>query len=71
MDWPNLPKGWEEWQLEEILGEGSYGTVWKAVRKIGEDTIRSAIKIIRIPESPQEAKALERELESAEAAREY
>ena len=46
MNKPILPEGWESWHLEEILGDGSYGTVWKASSTLGSETIYSAIKII-------------------------
>ena len=40
---------WPDWQAKEILGKGSYGTVFRAVReKFGVEK-ESAIKIIHIP----------------------
>lgn len=53
---------WPEWQLEEKpLGKGSYGTVYKAVRKDNNLTSYSAIKIISIPQDPSEIDTLRSE----------
>ena len=68
---PTLPKGWESWTLEALIGEGAYGAVYKASHTIGSVTDYSAIKIIRIPESDSRKAAMIRELGSAENAREY
>ncbi|MBQ6173836.1 MAG: serine/threonine protein kinase [Clostridia bacterium] len=66
-----LPPGWEDWTLGEVLGEGSYGTVYRATRSIGGATIESAVKVIQIPASESEAAASVRELGSEETARSY
>ena len=71
MSIPKLPEGWESWRLEEPLGEGSYGTVWKASSSLGNSVIYSAIKIIRIPKTEAEFKAMISETGSVESAREY
>ena len=71
MNKPLLPDGWESWHLEEILGEGSYGTVWKASSSLGSSTIYSAIKIIRIPRSEAEFRLVVSETGSIDSAREY
>ena len=64
---PKLPAGWESWQLEELLGEGSYGSVYKASRNLGGSKLYSAIKIIRIPSSENEIRAMILETGSKEA----
>ena len=71
MNKPKLPEGWESWQLEELLGEGSYGTVWKASSTLGNSVIYSAVKIIRIPKTDAEFRETVSETGSEESAREY
>ena len=45
---------WSEWKIETVLGKGSFGTVYRAVRTEGENRYYSAIKHISIPDSQQE-----------------
>ena len=66
-----LPSGWEYWRLTELLGEGSFGAVYRATRYFGGRTVESAIKVIRIPSSEMEAIASIRELGSEKAAKSY
>ena len=68
---PTLPKGWESWKPEALIGEGAYGAVYKASHTIGSVTDYSAVKIIRIPENDSRKAAMIRELGSVENAREY
>ena len=44
----DLSEVWPEWTVEKVLGSGSYGTVYKAVRY---DYVKSeaAIKVISVP----------------------
>ncbi|MCD7883307.1 MAG: serine/threonine protein kinase [Lachnospiraceae bacterium] len=56
-----LPEGWREWTLGEVIGRGSYGTVYKAQRVLGTRTLYSAIKIIDIPHDEEELNAARRE----------
>ena len=44
----DLSEIWPEWTVEKVLGTGSYGTVYKAVRY---DYVKSeaAIKVISVP----------------------
>ena len=60
----NIKSVWDEWELGELLGEGSYGQVYKAVKKDHNVEMFSAIKIITIPKSPSELKSL-RQVQSA------
>ena len=68
---PRLPHNWTEWVIEEKLGEGSYGAVYRASRKIGSETVYSAIKIIRIPEGDEEIREMARLLGKSDSVREY
>ena len=45
---------WPEWTAEKQLGKGSYGTVYKAVRRDHNVESYSAIKVIAIPSDPSE-----------------
>ena len=46
---------WGEWEIEGKLGEGSFGTVWKACRKvIGGKLYYAAVKHISIPKDESE-----------------
>ena len=40
---------WPDWQAKEILGKGSYGTVFRAVKEKLEVGKESAIKVVHIP----------------------
>lgn len=40
---------WPEWEVEKAIGQGSYGTVYKCVNKIGPTPAYSAIKVISVP----------------------
>ncbi len=54
MEHLRLPEKWNDWNILEKVGEGSYGTVYKAERKIGRESLFSAIKIIQIPKEDAE-----------------
>lgn len=45
----HLPEAWSEWKITKLIGAGSYGSVYKAERKLEEKTIISAVKVISIP----------------------
>jgi serine/threonine protein kinase len=45
---------WPEWNAVEMIGEGSYGKVYKVVRKSHGITDYAAVKVITIPQSPAE-----------------
>ena len=62
---------WQEWEITELLGEGSYGKVYKAVKKDFDVEMFSAVKIITIPKSQAELKALGAEGMSANESRSY
>ena len=46
-----LPSLWADWKIVELLGIGSYGTVYKAERRFQESTETMAVKIIKIPDN--------------------
>ena len=52
---------WPEWQIEGLIGKGSYGAVYKAVRRDHNVESRSAVKHIRVPSDPAELESLRAE----------
>ncbi len=52
----NISEVWPEWQEECVLGEGSFGKVYKAKRAEYGRTFYSAIKVITVPKGPNEIK---------------
>ena len=50
----NIIIPWPEWRIVEKIGEGSFGTVYKAVREEHNVISYSAIKILSIPQSETE-----------------
>lgn len=50
MDYRELIQSvWPDWQVKQILGKGSYGTVFKAVKEKYGVIKESAIKLVHIP----------------------
>ena len=52
---------WPEWQIEKLLGKGSYGVVYQVVRKDNNLESRAAIKVISIPSNASEIDSLRSE----------
>ncbi|MDO4616733.1 MAG: protein kinase [Lachnospiraceae bacterium] len=67
-----LKKIWPEWELEgNPIGRGSYGVVYKAVRRTATFESRAAIKIISIPSNSAEIDSLHSEGFDADSTRKY
>ena len=49
---------WPEWQVEKLLGQGSFGRVYEVSRKELDIERRSAVKVILVPPDTSEANAL-------------
>ena len=62
---------WKDWTIESVIGEGSFGKVYKVVRHEFGHTYESALKIIRIPQSMAEESAIRSESVSDDRVREY
>ncbi len=63
---------WPEWRLEpKPIGRGSFGTVYRAVRRDGGFESYSAIKVITIPRDDSERESLQSEGMDEEATRSY
>ncbi len=58
----DLSKIWPEWSIEEKIGEGSYGVVYKAVRTDHNVESNAAIKVITVPNSAGELDSLQTEM---------
>lgn len=52
----NINQVWPEWHEESVLGEGSFGKVYRAKRVEYGRTFYSAIKVISVPKTQQEVK---------------
>jgi len=62
---------WEGWELTDFFGEGSYGKVYKAVKKDHYAEMVSAVKIIKIPKSQAELNSLHAEGIDIDGSRTY
>lgn len=67
----NLSEIWSGWEIEKRLGKGSYGTVYKAVRRDHHLTSYAAVKVLSIPQDPSEIDSLRYEGLSAESSKTY
>lgn len=61
MEMDGLKNIWPEWQIEKQLGRGSYGVVYKAVRRDHNVESYAAIKVISIPSDMSEVDTLRSE----------
>ncbi len=55
-----LPEDWEEWEVLEKIGKGSYGSVYRVRKKTDEGELHAAVKIINIPSGEKELNRLRR-----------
>ena len=67
-----IKKVWPEWSIVEKIGEGSCGSVYKAVRQDLIGTTYAAVKVTKIPQDSNEVEALRAEgLESEQTVAYY
>ena len=52
-----LPKSWSDWEITDLIGEGSFAAVYRARRR-DDPSFESAIKVIPIPRDEAEAEEL-------------
>ena len=62
---------WPEWEIEKQLGKGSFGSVYKAVRRDHGVESYAAIKVISIPSDASEIDSLRSEGLDMNATRTY
>ena len=58
---------WPDWEIEKLLGRGSFGEVYQIVKEELGTQIRAAVKIMRIPANSSEVDQLEDSGISAES----
>lgn len=61
---------WPQWHVMELLGTGSYGSVYSVVREDSFGNQYAAVKVVSIPHDPAELDALRAERMDEEAIRE-
>ncbi len=66
-----LAQVWPEWQIEEIIGTGAFGMVFRAARSDMAGTTRAAIKAVVIPKGEEEVEAIRAEGYSREETYSY
>lgn len=66
-----LEKLWSEWKVDEFIGEGSFGKVYRIVREDFGHTYEAALKVIEIPQNQSEYKTIKSEGLSDESVQEY
>lgn len=59
---------WPEWKVEEIIGKGSYGAVFRCIDEEGNN---SAVKVISVPQNDGEIKLTTSEKMTSEQMKEY
>lgn len=57
----NSSDNYRGWIIEELIGEGSYGKVYRVKKAISDSLYYSALKIIQIPSQKDEIEALKNE----------
>ena len=67
----NLSAIWPEWEIEKQLGRGSYGVVYKAIRRDNNVESHAAIKVVSIPSDESEVDSLRSEGLDVDGTRTY
>lgn len=57
----NIENIWNDWKVEKLIGEGSFGKVYKIVREDFGHEYVAALKVIHIPQSPAELEIIRNE----------
>lgn len=64
-------ESWKNWIIEEELGSGTFGTVYRVTRTEFGHTYESALKVIRIPQNQEDFNSMLNDGMSVEQAKEY
>ncbi len=67
----NLSAVWPEWRIMRELGQGSFGTVYEAVRTDHQVESHAAIKVVHIPQNKSEIASLRSEGLTIDGTRTY
>lgn len=54
----DISKIWPEWTVDELIGRGTFGQVYKVKRTAFEYTSYAAVKVIEFPQDPSEVREL-------------
>ena len=54
-----IEKIWPRWKVDSVIGKGSFGTVYKVVRKTFDQTFYAAVKCIHIPEDESQIREMQ------------
>ena len=54
----DIKKVWSKWEPIEILGQGGFGTVYKAKKESMDNTTFSEMKVIKIPNNQDEVRQM-------------
>lgn len=63
----NIGDTWKGWTVDSVIGEGSFGSVYRIVREEFGHVYESALKVIRVPQSSAELASLREEGLSSES----
>ena len=64
-------KLWGSWKIDQFIGEGSFGKVYKITREDFGHTYNAALKVLEVPQNQSEYKNVRSEGLSEESAKEY
>lgn len=67
----HLPDSWSDWTVTDLIGSGSFGTVYRAERKLQDQTLVSAVKVIPVPPEGEKTDAILHEARSNQEAYAY
>ena len=71
MNMVTLPSRWENWSITKKIGEGSFGTVYRAECSIGTEKTISAVKIVEVPSDEYELQSLMNEMLDEQTVKAY
>lgn len=57
----NIGESWGVWKIDQLIGEGSFGKVYKIIREELGHTYEAALKVIEIPQSQSEVESVKNE----------
>lgn len=66
-----MEKNFKEWKIEECIGEGAFGKVYKIVREEFGHTYNAALKVIEVPQNQAEFEAIRNEMANDQEVQNY